>query len=198
MLKGSITNDGAKCTCPADHWDCPWEHSHVKECRMYEQRKPKVVAALAPPTPRDESGLDRMIRDNQAKKKAGMLSEYLVLLSDIAGGPKTPAAYVRTDGATIIPEGLVSSILGDPSMGKSWLLLEIAIAVARAGHRVLWWDFEDSKETVLERCGVLGFGIGDGLGNIGFIPPAVADDPGLIQQAALWVQQGERAGARGD
>ena len=139
--------------------------------------------------------MTRMRRETRRKSKGkGQLSEYLVLMTEIEGMPGLAAAYVRSDGATIIPEGKVSSIYGNPSCCKSWILLGHSAGVAGLGGRVLWWDFEDSKESLLDRCAAIGFGPDDGLGNIGFIPPAVADDPALVQQAALWVKQGTGPG----
>ena len=123
-----------------------------------------------------------------------MLSEYLTLLTEVEGMTGLSAAYVRSDGKTLIPEGKVSSICGDVSACKTWIMLDIARAVAGRGGRVLWWDFEDSKESLLERCAAIGFGADEGLGNIGFVPPALADDPMLVKQAALWVQQGDVPG----
>ena len=148
----------------------------------------------APPPPRQESSLDRLRRESEDKRRKGLLSEYLVILSDAEAMPGLSAVYVRSDGAALIPEGKVSSICGDPSSCKSWIMLDVARAVASAGGRVLWWDFEDSLDSLLERCAAIGFGADDGLGNVGFLPPAVADDPGLVKQAALWVKQGDGPG----
>ena len=206
MSKGSITSADLKCTCPEGHWEDDPFIGHADGCEHndycyrgseYVRKDTPTRAAVARPAPTRQAldtDLDRMRRENAAKEKAGQLSEYLVLLTEVEGMTGLSAAYVRSDGATIIPEGKVSSIYGNPSCCKSWILLDIARAVAGGGGRVLWWDFEDSKESLLERCAAIGFGPDEGLGNVGFIPPAVADDPGLVKQAALWVKQGNGPG----
>ena len=196
---GRITPADIQCTCPEGHWEDDPFQGHAEGCEHNEYcyRGLEFVRKDTPPAPartEPEDAFARMRRENLAKQKAGQLSEYLVLLTEIEGMPGLAAAYVRSDGATIIPEGKVSSIYGNPSTCKSWILLDIARMVAGTGGRVLWWDFEDTKESLLGRCGEIGFGPDDGLGNIGFIPPAVADDEGLVKQAALWVKQGTGPG----
>ena len=81
-----------------------------------------------------------------------------------------------------------------PSGGKSFIALDIARAVARRGGRVLWWDFEDTKETLLTRANAIGFGIDDGLDNVGYVPAALADDANALALATHWVKQGDVAG----
>ena len=157
--------------------------------KMLKERQPKP-----PPPRRQETDMERIRREGLERQRKGQLSEYLVLMTEVEGMTGLAAVYVRSDGATIIPEGKISSVYGNPSCCKSWILLDIARAVASKGGRVLWWDFEDTKESLLDRCAAIGFGADDGLGNIGFIPPAVADDPGLVKQAALWVKQGDGPG----
>ena len=200
-MVSSITPSDVECICPVDR--CPWEDDHIEGCPkndycyrggVFMRKDAPVLAVAAPPPPRPETDIQRMRRENAAKAKAGMLSEYLVLLTEVEAMTGLAAAYVRSDGKSLLPEGKVSSICGDVSACKSWILLEIARAVAGRGGRVLWWDFEDSKESLLDRCAALGFGADEGLGNIGFVPPAVADEPGLVKQAALWVKQGDAPG----
>ena len=158
------------------------------------QGKPSTPPAQPLPHQRVEDAITRMRRENQDKQRKGQLSEYLTLLTEIEGMAGLNAAYVRSDGVALIPEGKVSSIIGDVSTCKTWILLDIARWIAGRGGRVLWWDFEDSKETLLDRCAAIGFGPDEGLGNVGFVPPALADEPGLVQQAALWVRQGDVPG----
>ena len=81
-----------------------------------------------------------------------------------------------------------------PSGGKSWIALDIARSVTLNGGRVLWWDFEDTKGTLLTRADAIGYGVDDGLGLVGWCPPALADDAKALQQAALWVKQGDAIG----
>ena len=188
------------CDCPAAQVKRAESEARTKQVREDIERlgmegfRQQVAGQRAPAPRREETDMDRIRRENAAKRKAGQLSEYLVILTDAEAMPGLSAVYVRTDGAAIIPQGKVSSICGDPSCCKSWILLDIARAVASMGGRVLWWDFEDSLASLLERCAAIGFGPKEGLGNVGFLPPDVADDPGLVRQAALWVRQGSAPG----
>lgn len=189
--------------CPFAHnWeDCDCQAADDKRAepvarskQVSEQPTPTPTPTPAPIELEPEDELARIRRENIAKQKAGQLSEYLTPMTEIQGMAGLNAAFVRTDGQALIPEGKISSIIGDVNTCKTWILLDIARTVAANGGRVLWWDFEDSKETLLGRCKDIGFGAEQGLGNVGFVPPALADDSGLVIQAALWVQQGETPG----
>ena len=56
---------------------------------------------------------------------------------------KHPAILTRSDGETVVYAGKVSSIYGEPSGGKSWIGLMVAIEAIRKGGRAMWWDAED-------------------------------------------------------
>ena len=131
---------------------------------------------------------------SRASQPSGDLSDYLVLLTDVGKVSPPPAAYMRSDGATLIPECTLSAIYGMPSGGKSFIALDVARSVAQQGGRVLWWDFEDTKETLLTRANAIGFGELDGLDNVGYVPAALADDANALALATHWVKQGEIAG----
>ena len=198
---GNVSDD---CDCPAADAKRAEQAARVKQTHEDIERlgiegfRKMVAGRTKAPAKAPATEFGRWVADNKAaqdaKVKAGQLSEYLVLLTEVEAMMGLSAAYVRSDGACIVPEGKISSIYGNPSSCKSWILLDIARAVAGRGGRCLWWDFEDTKESLLERCAAIGFGPEDGLGNIGFIPPVVADDPMLVKQAALWVKQGSGPG----
>ena len=76
------------------------------------------------------------------------LESYLTPLTEVYDLKVPAAAYQRSDGATLLPEGKLSALHGMPSIGKSFVALEIVRSVARRGGRVLWWDFEDTAETL--------------------------------------------------
>ena len=52
-----------------------------------------------------------------------------------------PAVLRRSDGATLLYEGWLNSIFGEPGMAKSWVALMAVIQALRSGARVAWWDF---------------------------------------------------------
>ena len=68
---------------------------------------------------------------------------------------RLPSAFDRVDGATLLYEGLANTIYGEPSTGKSWIGLMVAIQQLRAGRRVLWWDNEDRATTLARRLQLL-------------------------------------------
>ena len=122
------------------------------------------------------------------------LESYLTPLTKVDDTTVPDAAYKRNDGATLLPEGKLSSLHGMPSIGKSFVALEIVRAVAKRGGRVLWWDFEDTAETLRGRCDDIGFGEADGLGKVYFALASLADDEAALKQAALFVKQGKVTG----
>ena len=109
---------------------------------------------------------------------------YLVDLDALDSLPEIPPILSRSDGATLIPEGKLSSIYGLPLTGKSWVAVMVAVSVARSGGRVLYWDFEDKPQTLLSRCHAIGFGVADGRQRIKWGRPSMADDPGALKQSA--------------
>ena len=124
----------------------------------------------------------------------GDLESYLTPLTAVNDLSTPSAAFQRNDGAILLPEGKLSALHGMPSIGKSFVALEIARAVAKRGGRVLWWDFEDTPETLRGRCDDVGFDADDGLGNVYFALASLADDEAALKQAALFVRQGEVTG----
>ena len=68
---------------------------------------------------------------------------------------RLPAAFERVDGETLLYEGLANTIYGEPSTGKSWIGLMVAIQQLRAGRRVIWLDNEDRATTLARRLQLL-------------------------------------------
>ena len=139
------------------------EHERVANAERERIRAEFAAERLAnpPPPPITPAEFRRQLSPNGP---TGELSDYLVLLTDVAITPPPPAAYMRSDGATLLPEGKLSSILRNaPDVCKSWLALDAARAVTRNGGRVVFWDHEDTKETLLRRAEAIGYGIEDGL-----------------------------------
>ena len=174
------------------------EMEHIERERVANAERERIRAEFAaerlanpPPPPITPAEFRRQLNPNGP---TGELSDYLVLLTDVAITPPPPAAYMRSDGATLLPEGKLSSFYGMPDVCKSWLALDAARAVTRNGGRVVFWDHEDTKETLLRRAEAIGYGIEDGLDRLAYLPPSLSDDPVAIKQAALWVKQGDATG----
>ena len=177
--------------CADDDCDSPFcdiRHTCGKEM------KTATRIATVPPRTDPTAALYASMAEAKANRPSGDLADYLVLMTDVGKVPPPPAAYMRSDGETLIPENTISSIYGMPSGCKSFIALDIARAVARSGGRVLWWDFEDTKETLKRRCHAIGFGVDDGLDNLGYVPAALADDANALALATHWVKQGDAMG----
>lgn len=77
-----------------------------------------------------------------------------VLSGDRVAEP--PSILLRSDGHGLLYPGKEHLISGEPESGKGWLLMRAAAEVLAAGKRVLYFDFEDSEETAVERLRALG------------------------------------------
>ena len=187
-----------KYTTPCDcqhHLDCADADCDSPFCDIrHTCGKAMKTAIQVAPRYDPTAALYAQMAKERASRPSGDLADYLVLLTDVGKVSPPPAAYMRSDGATLIPEKTLSAIYGMPSGGKSFIALDVARAVARQGGRVLWWDFEDTKETLLTRANAIGFGIDDGLDNVGYVPAALADDANALALATHWVKQGDVAG----
>ena len=108
--------------------------------------------------------------------------------------PALPAMLERSDGATIFYDGKLNSLFGEAGGGKSWIAAITAIGKVRAGGRCVWWDFEDSANTLSARLQTL-----DALdvlesGRLKFVTPAMQAYPAAILQAADWLSKGDVPG----
>jgi hypothetical protein len=80
-------------------------------------------------------------------------------LEPILAGRETdppPTMLLRDDGRALVYPGKVHAFHGEPESGKSWVLLCLAAEQLRAGHRVLYVDFEDTPASVVGRLRSLG------------------------------------------
>ena len=68
---------------------------------------------------------------------------------------RMPSAFVRSDGGTLLYEGVANTIYGEPSSGKSWIALMAVIQQLRAKRRCIWWDNEDQAVTLAKRLQLL-------------------------------------------
>ena len=107
---------------------------------------------------------------------------------------RLPAMLERDDGETVLYEGKLNTLVGEPAQGKTWVALIAAIASARRGARVVWWDFEDKPSTLAARLDALGAGDLVGSDTFVYAHPSLADDPDGISAVRAWASIGERAG----
>ena len=95
----------------------------------------------------------------------------------LSTSPKMPALLTRDDGETLLYEGVLNSLFGQPGMGKTWIAIMTAVEAVRAGARVAWWDFESSPATLATRLKALRAADLIGRPEIEFITPSLAQDP---------------------
>ena len=69
---------------------------------------------------------------------------------------RLPAILQRDDGATLLYAGKLNSIFGEPGTGKSWIALVAANETLLQGGRVMFWDFEDTPDTLARRAQAIG------------------------------------------
>ena len=108
--------------------------------------------------------------------------------------PKLPALLTRDDGETLLYEGRLNSVFGEPATGKTWIAIIAAIEAVRSGARVIWWDFEDRPATLATRLQALGASDLIGRPEILFVVPDLKDDQEALVEAAQWTKGGRRPG----
>lgn len=70
--------------------------------------------------------------------------------------PPPPAVLERTDGPCLFYAGKVNILFGDSESGKTWLALHACVEETRKGNNVVFLDFEDHADAMLERVRNLG------------------------------------------
>ena len=113
----------------------------------------------------------------------------------VAGdGDNVPALLERSDGATLLYEGRLNSIFGEPGLGKSWMGAMTAIQAIGRGSRVIWWDHEDVPSTLATRLTALGAGELVESKEIIFATPSLAEDRVEMAVMCQWMKRGRRPG----
>jgi hypothetical protein len=67
-----------------------------------------------------------------------------------------PAFLSRTDGACLLYPGRLHWLAGEPESGKSFLALAAAAECLEGGLPVVWIDFEDCEQVLVDRLRLLG------------------------------------------
>lgn len=107
---------------------------------------------------------------------------------------KIPAVLARSDGATILYEGRLNSLFGEPALGKSWVALITLVEAVKSGARAVWWDFEDQPSTLGGRLTALGAADLLDSDSLIYATPTLADDPDEIAAMCAWMVRGKRPG----
>lgn len=134
-------------------------HAHPKwagicsACKRWNTLKEEVEVAQE--TPRFQTGAVGEIGGIPQKKKAVRISEI-----NLAPSQKFPTGMAEIDrllGGGIVP-GSLTLLGGDPGIGKSTLLLQLAENIAKGGRTVLYICGEESVEQTSLRAVRLGVG----------------------------------------
>ncbi len=67
-----------------------------------------------------------------------------------------PEILSRTDGLGLIYPGRLNVLFGQAESGKTWLALLACIQEIRKGHNVVFYDFEDYRDSARERMKAIG------------------------------------------
>src|SRR6185369_7520932 len=82
----------------------------------------------------------------------------LDLTPALSGGTLTtpPVMLARTDGTNLLYLGRVHSLAGEPEAGKTWVALVGVVQALHDGQHVIYLDFEDTPEGIVNRLLALG------------------------------------------
>ena len=105
-----------------------------------------------------------------------------------------PSALERSDGATLLYEGKANTIYGEPSSCKSWIGLMTVIHCLRAGRRVIWWDAEETANTIARRMAVLRATNFIGAPDLAFRTGDMQDSPLAMSEAIEFLADGTGPG----
>jgi Mrp family chromosome partitioning ATPase len=129
----------------------------VKELADLRRYKALGVKLAGAKTPGDAAVICEQIKVEQAKRAAGATGLQTITAKDLGAKEFPPRRWAIPD---LITEG-VTILAGKPKAGKSWLALNIAVAVATGGKAlgkiqveqggVLYLAMEDSERRLKER-----------------------------------------------
>ena len=137
-----------------------------------------------------DDNVDEFIRAERDAELVEGFSEYTEPIEVKGDMEDLPAILTREDGGAIVHAGKFSSFYGEPGSGKSWIGLIAAVEAAKLGGRVIWWDFEDSADTLARRSTLLGALPVMQQENVKFVKPELHDEHLSIQSARDWLAAG--------
>jgi DNA repair protein RadA/Sms len=133
--------------CSECGWHSPRWVGRCGECQAWS-----TVEALAP-SPVGRPGAARRVAGGLPREPARPIAEIDARAAQAA--PSGVSELDRVLGGGLVP-GAVMLLAGEPGVGKSTLLLEVAARVARAGSTVLYVTGEESAAQVRLRAGRVG------------------------------------------
>ena len=139
-----------------------------------------------------DDNIDEFIRAERDLVLLEEFSEYTEKIEVKGDMEDLPAIITREDGGAIVHAGKFSSFYGEPGSGKSWIALITAVEAAKLGGRVIWWDFEDSADTLARRSTLLGALPIMQQENVKFVKPELRDEFLSIESARDWLAAGNK------
>ena len=67
-----------------------------------------------------------------------------------------PAVFERSDGVRLLYPGRINALIGETESCKTWVAQAVVAQELKAGHHVIYADFEDGPESAVERLRALG------------------------------------------
>ena len=124
---------------------------------------------------------------NDQREREALLKPYMMPIEPRADGAvKLPALVERVDGETVLYAHKLTTIVGEPGFGKSWLALLMGYDAARDHDaRIVWLDYEDKAQTLADRAASIG-ALDLVQKNFVFLNTAVLDDPEAMSNAIAW------------
>ena len=198
------------CPCP----DCAAEVARIDKLlaldeRTDDQRYDDAIAAAEDREDRIEAKLyaeamefwTKVLADAQAEaddlwfQDAYDRNSFKNTLPLVPGGASTiPALLTRSDGRTLLYEGRLNSLFGEPGLAKSWIALMACIEALQGGARVIWWDHEDRPDTIVTRLKALGAEVLIASESFIYATPDLKDDKEEKASMAKWMGRGSRPG----
>ena len=93
-----------------------------------------------------------------------------------------PSVLQRVDGIRLLYPGRLNMLMGETESGKTWAALVAAVQEIAAGHHVIYLDYEDGPESVVERLRALGATVEQIASHLTYVNPAGRFDE-LAQEA---------------
>lgn len=129
---------------PPDPWD-PWDDTEAR-----------LVADL--PAPKTYTGPVPVpdLPDDDGEDHTSWWPVNLTSLFACDHQPPKPELFARDDGQPLLYAGKCHAFNGESESGKTWAALIACVQTIRAGHHILYLDFEDTADTVVTRLLALG------------------------------------------
>lgn len=104
----------------------------------------------APDVESQADGADQEPEEDPKERTTWWFRDLSTVLSGENPEPE-PSVLARSDGRCLFYPGKVNGLLGESESGKTWVALQAVAEELRAGHPVLYLDFEDTAPGIVSR-----------------------------------------------